>query len=297
MMRLNTLKMNELVKNSLLVGKRNGMLSIIGNIILFGIKLWAGIVSGSVALIADAWHTLTDSFSSLIMLIGFRISSKPADDDHPFGHGRAEVISSLIIGILLVLVGFNFLYESVNKYLSKDIANFGTIAIVVTILSVVVKEAMAQYAFWAARKTGFKSLKADGWHHRSDAISSVIILAGIFLSSKLWWIDSVLGLLVALIIGYTGGKIFRETFLMLLGQTPDKKMKQKIILLSEKIAGADLRHHHFHVHSYGNHTEITFHIKLPGNMQLAESHEITKKLTRAIEEEMNIFATIYVDAY
>lgn len=289
--------MNELDKKSLLIGKRNGILSILGNIILFAIKLWAGILSGSVALIADAWHTLTDSFSSLIMLIGFRISSKPADEDHPFGHGRAEVISSLIIGILLVLVGFNFLYESVNKFINKDTANFGTIAIVVTIVSIVVKEAMAQYAFWAARKTSFKSLKADGWHHRSDAISSVIILAGIFLSSKMWWIDSVLGLLVAIIIGYTGGKIFRETFLMLLGQTPDIKVKEKIIRLSERIVGTDLRHHHFHIHTYGNHTEITFHIKLPGNMMLIESHEVTKKLTKAIEEEMNIFATIYVDAY
>jgi cation diffusion facilitator family transporter len=289
--------MNELEKNSLLVGKRNGILSILGNIILFAIKLWAGIVSGSVALVADSWHTLTDSFSSLIMLIGFRISSKPADEDHPFGHGRAEVISSLIIGILLVLVGINFMYESVNKFIDKDMAQFGSIAIVVTIVSIVVKEAMAQYAFWAAGRTGFRSLKADGWHHRSDAISSVIILAGIFLSSKIWWVDSALGLLVALIIGYTGGKIFRETFLMLLGQTPDKKMKEKIIRLSERISGSDLRHHHFHVHTYGNHTEITFHIKLPGNMKLSESHEITKKLTKAIEEEMNIFATIYVDAY
>lgn len=289
--------MNEHINNSLLIGKRNGTLSIIGNIILFAIKLWAGIVSGSVALIADAWHTLTDSFSSLIMLIGFRISSKPADEDHPFGHGRAEVISSLIIGILLVLVGINFLYESVNKFIDKDTAKFGSIAIVVTIASIIVKEAMAQYTFWAARKTGFRSLKADGWHHRSDAISSVIILAGIFFSSEIWWIDSALGLLVALIIGYTGGKIFRETFLMLLGQTPDKKMKEKIVRLSDRITGADLRHHHFHVHTYGNHTEITFHVKLPGNMMLNQAHEITKKLTKAIEEEMNIFATIYVDAY
>lgn len=289
--------MNEHVKNSLLIGKRNGTLSIIGNIILFSIKLWAGIVSGSVALIADAWHTLTDSFSSLIMLIGFRISSKPADEEHPFGHGRAEVISSLIIGIFLVLVGINFLYESVNKFIDKDTAKFGAIAIVVTIASIIVKEAMAQYTFWAARKTGFRSLKVDGWHHRSDAISSVIILAGIFFSSDIWWIDSALGLVVALIIGYTGGKIFRETFLMLLGQTPDKKLKEKIVRLSDRITGIDLRYHHFHVHAYGNHTEMTFHVKLPGNMMLNQAHEITKKLTKAIEEEMNIFATIYVDAY
>jgi cation diffusion facilitator family transporter len=289
--------MNEKVKKSLRIGKLNGIISISGNIFLFAIKLWAGIVSGSVALIADAWHTLSDSFSSVIMLIGFRISSKPADEEHPFGHGRAEVISSLIIGIILVLVGFNFLFESFQKFLNHEHAEFGIFAILVTVISVLSKEAMAQYAFWASKKTSYKSIKADGWHHRSDAISSLIILVGIFFSSRAWWIDAALGFMVALIIGYTGFKIFKETFFMLLGQTPDKEMKEKIIKLSETIIRNDLMHHHWHVHVYGNHTEVTFHIKLPGDMKLSETHEITRKLTKIIEEELNIFATIYVDAF
>jgi len=283
--------------NSLSIGKLNGVLSILVNLVLFSVKLWAGIVSSSVALIADAWHTLSDSFSSMIMLIGFKISSKPADEDHPFGHGRAEVLSSLIIGILLILVGINFGYASIHKFINREIANFGTIAIVVTIASVLIKELMAQYAFWAARWTGFKSLNADGWHHRSDAISSVIILVGIIAGTRLWWMDAALGFVVAGIIGFTGAKIFWETFLMLLGQTPDKHVKEEIRQLSERITGRDLKHHHFHIHVYGNHTEITFHVKLPGDMILSDSHEITRKLSRAIEEEMNIFATIYVDAY
>lgn len=289
--------MNQKVEKFLRIGKTNGVISILGNIFLFAIKLWAGIISGSVALIADAWHTLSDSFSSVIMVIGFRISSKPADEEHPFGHGRAEVISSLIIGILLVLVGLNFLYESIDKFIHREHAEFGIIAIVVTIISIIGKEVMAQYAFWAAKKTSYKSLKADGWHHRSDAISSLIILIGIFISPWAWWIDGLLGLMVAVIIGHTGFRIFKETFTMLLGQTPDKAMKEKIIRLSSGVLEEDLRHHHWHVHVYGNHTEVTFHIKLPGDMKLSDTHEITRKLTKLIEEEMNIFATIYVDAY
>lgn len=289
--------MNEFVTKSLQIGKRNGLISIIGNIVLFIVKLWAGIVSGSVALIADAWHTLSDSFSSVIMLVGFQISSKPADEEHPFGHGRAEVIASLIIGMLLILVGFNFIYESTQRFIARDTASFGVFAVVVTVLSVVSKEGLAQYSFWAARKTGYKSLKADGWHHRSDAISSLIILVGILLSPQIWWIDALLGAIVALIIGFTGGRIFLDTFQMMLGQRPDNMMKKTIISLSNDAVGSDLRHHHFHVHSYGNHTEVTFHIKLPGNMKLSETHEITKKLTKILEEEMNIFVTIYVDAY
>lgn len=279
-----------------MLGTKNGIISIAGNVILFCIKLWAGLVSGSVALIADAWHTLSDSFSSFIMLVGFRISEKPPDKDHPFGHGRAEIVASLIIGCLLMLVGINFLYESVTKLIQKETAVFGRIAIIVTIVSILVKEAMAQYAFFIGKKTGFISLKADAWHHRSDAISSVIILAGIFLNPYLWWIDALLGFFVAIIIGYTGLKISREAFAMLLGETPDRDMKRNIIRITNEFSGRDLQHHHFHTHRYGNHTEVTFHIKLEGDMILRESHEMTKNLTRVLEEELNIFATIYVDA-
>jgi cation diffusion facilitator family transporter len=288
--------MKSVESKAILLGKKNGRISIAGNVILFCIKLWAGLVSGSVALIADAWHTLSDSFSSVIMLAGFRISEKPPDEEHPFGHGRAEIVASLIIGCLLMLVGINFLYESITKIINRESADFGKIAIVVTIISIVVKEAMARYAFHVSKNTGFTSLKADAWHHRSDAVSSLIILVGIFLNPYVWWIDAFLGFLVALIIGYTGLKISKEAFAMLLGETPNKDLKNSIIRISNDYTGRDLQHHHFHVHKYGNHTEVTFHIKLEGDMKLRESHQITRGLTRILEEELNIFATIYVDA-
>ena len=132
--------------------EREGWLSIILNLFLFGVKYWAGIVTGSIAIIADAWHTLTDSVSSVIVLIGGKISRKPPDEEHPFGHGRAEHIAAIIIGILLALVAFDFILDALNKFKSKEKTTFGTIAWVVTIVSILAKEAMAQYAFWAARK-------------------------------------------------------------------------------------------------------------------------------------------------
>ncbi len=279
------------------IGKVNGIFSIGGNTLLFGLKLWAGIVSGSVALVVDAWHTLSDSFSSLVMLVGFSISSKPADNEHPFGHGRAEIVSTLIIGIIIVIAGLGFLYKSADRFINPEYAEFGTIAIIVTILSMIIKSSLALYAFWTARKTGFKSVRADAWNHTSDAIAAFVIFIGILFSHKYWWIDPLLGFMLAAIITYTGVKIFRESFLMLLGQMPDNSLKEGIISLSERITGKNLNHHHFHVHSYGNHTEVTFHIKLPGDIRLSESFEITKTLAKKIEEELNIFATIHVDAY
>ena len=116
-----------------------GVLSIIANILLFGLKYWAGIVSGSIAIMADAWHTLSDSLSSVIVLLGAKFSKKPADKEHPFGHGRADLISAFIIGILLLLVAFDFVIESFHTLRDHESSQFGTISVVVIIASVVIK--------------------------------------------------------------------------------------------------------------------------------------------------------------
>ena len=146
-----------------------GWISIGVNILLFALKFWAGIVSGSVAIVADAWHTLTDSISSVIVIIGVKVSKKPPDKHHPFGHGRAELIATLFIALFLGWVAIHFATESLERLKNHELADYGIVAIIVTIVSVVLKEALARYAFWVGRKTGFKSMKADGWHHRTDS--------------------------------------------------------------------------------------------------------------------------------
>ena len=120
-----------------------GTLAIIGNIALFALKYWAGIVSGSIALLADAWHTLSDSISSVVVVLGAKLAAKKPDKDHPFGHGRWELVSSIIIALLLVLIAIGFISDSVEQLRTRGSANFGTLAIVVTVVSVVTKEAMA----------------------------------------------------------------------------------------------------------------------------------------------------------
>lgn len=284
---------NGVSKNKL--ARKEGYVSVVLNTLLFILKYWAGVVSGSVAIIADAWHTLTDSLSSVIVLIGARISAKPPDKEHPFGHGRAELIAAVLIAAFLGFVAFEFLKSSINKLRAGEEATYGMIAIVATVVSIVVKEAMAQYAFYTYRKTGYLSLKADGWHHRTDAISSLIILIGIFFGRFYWWVDGVLGIIVSLMIGYTGFDILMETISQLLGEAPDDELIRQI----KEIAGNETEHdmeiHHIHVHTYGDHREITFHVRLPNHMNVEESHRLITAIQKSLRETLSIEATIHVE--
>lgn len=274
---------------------KQGIISIIVNILLFIAKYYAGIVSGSIALITDAWHTISDSASSLVLIIGTKLASKPADKEHPYGHGRIELITALIIGILLVLIGFNFLSNAINKLIDKEAADFGTLAIGVTIASILFNEFLAQYAFYLARKRENPSLKADGWHHRSDALSSVIILIGILVGSYWWWMDGVLGIIMAGFIFHAGYGILKEVVNPLIGVEPSETLIQEIKALSNKVAGQNIEAHHFHIHQYGSHTELTFHIMVDGQLNLSEAHAIADKIEKEIATSMNIEATIHAE--
>lgn len=270
-------------------------ISIALNGLLFVFKYWAGTVTGSLALMADAWHTLSDSLSSIIVLIGTKISHKPPDKEHPFGHGRAELIAAIIIGVILGLIGFEFAKDSIARLANHESVVFGKFAIWVTSISIVVKESLAQFSFWASRKTGNISLKADGWHHRSDAISSLIILAGIFAGSYFWWIDGVLGLIVSLLIFYAAYEIIMEGTDPLLGEKPGKDLLKRIKSIAKKSCGQNAHVHHVHMHRYGRHIELTMHIKLPKNTTLENAHYVADEIESKIYKQLNIEATIHME--
>ncbi len=278
-------------------GYWEGGLSIFFNIILFLLKYFVGIQTKSIALIADAWHTLSDSFSSFILLFGFKISSKPADQNHPYGHGRAELIASIIIGTILAVVGLNFLVDSIKKFAIGGSANFNSLAILITIISIAVKEGLAQFAFFAAKKADSPLIKADGWHHRSDALSSVLVLVGIFLGSYFWWIDSLMGVLISFLLFHASYDIIKTSVDPLLGQSADSATREKIIKASRDLIDQEINIHHIHCHNYGNHKEITFHIMLPGDLTLRESHRIADKIETMIRKQFNMEATIHVDPF
>lgn len=274
-----------------------GILSIVGNLLLFGLKYWAGIVSGSLALIADAWHTLSDSASSVVVIGSVKLSTRKPDERHPFGHGRYQQIASIFIAFMLGIVAWEFFSGSIVKFRAHESSQFGTLAIVVTILSIVIKEGLAQYAYYTYRKTGFETLKADGWHHRSDALSSLVVLIGILLGSRFWWMDSVLGFVISLMLFYAVYEIISDSINKLLGEQPDAAMIKQIDELINGISDQDICPHHYHLHSYGDHQELTLHIKLPGSLDIHRGHEIASLIEDALRKEMSIEATIHVEPY
>lgn len=271
-----------------------GWLSICGNTLLFGMKLWVGLLTGSVALTADAWHTLTDSISSGIVIFSTWISQKPADEQHPFGHGRTDLICSVIIGVLLGMIGFEFILKAVDQIRSGESVHYGMLAIAVTIISIGGKEAMAQYAFWAARETNNPILRADGWHHRTDALSSIVVLIGILCSGFFWWVDGVLGIIVAFMIFYASFEILRDAINRLIGEKPDGEMLAAINALIKNLQ-LDVRPHHYHLHRYGDHVELTFHITMSPDLSLKEAHDQAHQIEIELRESMDIEATIHME--
>lgn len=276
-------------------GYLEGIISVVVNSILFVIKFWAGLVTGSIALTADAWHTLSDSLSSIIVIIAVKLSSKKPDDKHPFGHGRWEQIAALFIAFLLGIIAFDFLKDSIIQFKNHESTTFGTIAIVVTIISIIAKEALAQYAFYIARKTDNVSIKADGWHHRTDALSSIVVLIGILFANKFWWIDSVLGAIISIMLFYATYQIAKEAINKLLGENPSPELIDKIKKSVAAYHSEDINMHHFHIHNYVGHRELTFHIKLKNDLSIEEGHKIATDIENIIHKEFGIISTIHVE--
>ena len=277
------------------LGYREGLVSVILNLLLFVLKYYAGIASASLALIADAWHTLSDSLTSLVVILGIKLSSKKPDKGHPFGHGRWEQISALIIAILLALVGVEFMKDAIAKLRGHEAADFGWLAYLATVASIVLKEGLARYAFYIARKTGNAAVKADGWHHRSDALSSLMVLAGLFLSPYFWWIDSVLGMLISFMLFYAAYGIIREAVNKILGEEPSEEVIGKVEQIVKAEMGNVAYPHHYHIHHYGDHIEFTFHIKVPGEETVEEAHRKATLIEMQIKTELKIDATIHIE--
>lgn len=274
---------------------QEGIISIVLNTVLFILKIVAGILSGSVALVADAWHSLSDSFSSVVVIISSKISKKPADNKHPYGHGRVKIISAMFIGVLLGIAAFEFTIKSISMLAEGESANYGVLALVSVIVSIIIKEALARYALIIWKRTKSLMMKAEAWHHRSDALSSIAVLIGISLNNTLWWMDGVVGLIVSAMLFFTSIKIVVDSINPLLGEAPEEELINSIrrICDESKVKGEDC--HHFHIHKYGSHVELIFHIALPGDMILDEAHEIISVLENNIKQQLGYEVTIHSD--
>ncbi|MCL1946417.1 MAG: cation diffusion facilitator family transporter [Chitinivibrionia bacterium] len=280
-------------------GYLEGTVSILLNTALFCAKMWVSVITGSIALAADAWHTLSDSITSLMVIIAAKFSSKKADKEHPYGHGRWEQIAALLIAVVLGIIAFEFLRNSILTLFGeqKKAVEFGTWAIVVTVASIVVKELMAQFAYYLGRKYESTSLIADGWHHRSDALSSLPVLVGIICARyfDVWQIDAILGMIVALMLFYATFEIMKETIDKILGEAPSQKLIDSIKTEISLIHPESLGIHHFHIHNYVSHRELTFHIRLENNLTIETGHKIASDIEKMIEKKFDMTATIHVE--
>ena len=270
--------------------KRAGILGILGNIVLLIIKGAIGLITNSQAMIADAANSLGDIFASAMTSIGSKIASAPQDDDHNFGHGKAEYIFSLLISISMLIIAFKLLYDSVETLVTGANFTFSWILILVCAITILIKLLLFLYTFRLYKKNNNLLLKANMKDHRNDCIITTFTLISVLLSlCNIYWFDSVVGTGISIWICITGIKIFIESYNVLMDRAIDEKTKEeiyKIINTYKEIKGTK----HFTSTPVGYQYLISISIDLDGNMSTFESHEIADNL----EKELNKLPSIYL---
>ena len=279
-------------------GYLEAIVSIIGNSLLFLLKLFLGIYINSIALIADGVHSLSDTATSGVVIFGFRIAAKEPDKEHPHGHGRAEYIATLIISILLLIVGLGFIQQSIERIITGETLlnqEYAILISIIVIISAIVKEAMARYSNAIAKKIDSDVLKADAWHHRSDAISSIGVAIGIIVSQYGFPIlDPIFGIIVSIIIIYVGVDLLKRASNFLIGKAPDVKIiKQikEIALNTDNVKGI----HDLSIHDYGTKKILTLHVEVDSSLQLDEAHKIADNLEENIKKQTKYSTIIHLD--
>ena len=257
------------------------------NIILSAIKFIAGVIANSGAMISDAIHSASDVFSTIIVMIGVKLSAKAEDDDHPYGHERLECVAAIILAMLLSMTGLFIGYESVQKILSAETENLpvpGTLAVAAAVISIGVKEGMFWYTRHFAILVKSEALMADAWHHHSDALSSVGALIGI-VGARLGLpvLDPVAGLFICFFIVKAAFDIFKEAVEKMVDHTGDiafeNALRDKILSYAE-VHSIDL----LKTREFGNRLYVELEISVDGNLTLRDAHEIAENLHNDIEK-------------
>ncbi len=277
------------------IGLIEGWSSILGNLLLTAVKVGIGLAVGSVSLLADAAHTASDIASSAVVVIGFRISGKAPDKEHPFGHGRAEYLVGLVVAAMLVVVGGSFIVGSYQRLVSGPAIRPSIAAVLVTIAAIVLKELMYYFSLKLGQMINSEALIADAWHHRSDTLTSVIVL--IALVGNLFEfsiLDALFGLLVSGFVIYAGLDLARKSTNRLLGTEPPPETREHIISSARSVGGV-ISVHDLMVHDYGITKSISLHIEVDRNLSLSEAHEIAKTVENLIEEHLLCSAVVHVD--
>ncbi len=277
-------------------GLFSGAQGIFLNMILFGFKLFAGIISNSIAITADAFNNLSDASSSIVTIVGFKLSIQKPDKDHPFGHGRLEYVAGVIVSFLIILVGFELVKSSFNKIRFPEATVFSPLIAVILILSIFVKLYMAYSNLKISKLLDSVTIKAVATDSLNDCIATgTVLITGVI---SLFWslpLDAYAGLLVGLFIIYSGINTAKDTINPLLGQPPTTEFVaavSKTVLNHSKILGL----HDLIVHDYGpGRLMLSLHAEVPSNENIFLLHDTIDNIERELNSKFNCTATIHLD--
>ena len=277
-------------------GQLCGLVGIALNILLFAGKFFAGTLSGSIAITADAFNNLSDAGSSVVTLLGFRLAGKKPDPEHPFGHGRMEYLSGLVVSALILLMGVELAKSSFQKILHPEAVEFSVAAVVILLASIAVKLYMSVYNRTIGKKINSAAMVATGIDSLSDTISTVAVLIAMVVGKfSGLMIDGWVGMVVALFILYSACRAAMETVSPLLGQAPEEEFVQRIgelVLSHEEVCGI----HDLVVHDYGpGRVMISLHAEVPSNGDILELHDMIDGIEMELREQLDCEAVIHMD--
>ena len=266
------------------------------NVVLFGIKFFAGVITGSVAITADAFNNLSDAGSSIITLVGFKFAGMKADKEHPFGHGRFEYVSGLFVAVSIILMGFELARSSVDKIIHPVSVETEKTAFIILVVSILVKIYMAVYNYRIGKKIASSAMKATATDSLSDAVSTTVVLGamGIMLATGVN-VDGYCGAMVALFILWAGYQTAKETVSPLLGGKPDPELIEKIheiVLEHTVVVGI----HDVIVHDYGpGRLMISLHVEVPGDEEIFQLHDLIEHIEQDLDQALDCESVIHMD--
>ncbi len=272
------------------------IVGIICNLVLSVVKIAVGVVSGSVSVLADGFNNLSDMASSVITMIGIKLANRPADKEHPFGHGRMEYLSALVVAFMVMLVGVQFIKSSIDRIMNPVPITFEMIPFILLLLSLMVKLWLSRFNRYVGNKINSSALKAASVDALGDVFTSSCVLIS-FVAAKFTTlpIDGYVGLVVSAAILYAGYSLVKDTISPLIGEAPDEELVKAIkqgVLSYDNIIGV----HDLIIHNYGvGKCMASIHAEIPSNIDLITIHEIIDTAEREISQKLNIYLVIHMD--
>lgn len=276
-------------------GKKAAIVAIIANCFLTVLNIFVGIMSGSYALVSEGAHTLSDVATSVIAYIGFRIGQKPADKDHPIGHGRAEAISGLVIVLFLAMVAYEIISGAFVKILHPELITVpDEYAALMAVFGIFVNYIVSNHIISIGKEINSPAIVADGQHQKTDIFSSIAILVGVVVSNMGYPIlDPIIGFVIGLLILKTAYTIGKENLDNIMGKVPSDKLIRDIKKSVNKVENVESPHN-IRVDYLGAYATVTLHVKMDGNMTLNESHKLVHKVQENIIRDVPIIKSASV---